>query len=499
VNVNAPLDSTKRIVLATINAKWIHPSLALRLLKANLGDLENNSTIMEFALRQPFAEKVQPILKANPFILGFSVYIWNHKATLELLEVLSAHWNSAGGTLRKPIVILGGPEVTYLPADTALLNFADYVIRGEGEDAFRTLCLSLLSGAHPSEKRTALNTVDIHTIKTAYHLYTDEDIQKKLIYVESSRGCAFACEFCQSSVEGDVQEFPLEAFLQEMGILIDRGVRTFKFLDRSFNLNIPRAIRIMEFFLERILARTENDPLCVHFEMLPFNFPPALLETLARFPPESLRIEIGLQTFNTETADLVNRKGNPLKELENLKVLRHTTNAILHADLIAGLPGENLTSFGTGFDQLWLALTSSEAATASSEDHAALQSAPFEIQLGILKCLPGTPIFRHNETQQMRYDPLPPYEVLETGALSAQEFATIKNFARFWELIVNRNPFPDLLPQLLPYGKPAFKRFMHLSAALLAHFGKNWGIDRQQLKLTLLKFLSSNKSRIFFD
>ena len=458
------------IVLATINAKWIHPSLALRLLKANLGSLQDRCEILEFALRQPLKEKVEPILKARPRLLGLSVSIWNHRETIELLEVLAEKWEE------KPVIVLGGPEVSWLPEDEGIFCYADHVIRGEGESAFRALCYRLFNEECRDDEAAA-------PIKSAYHHYTDEDLKKKLLYVEASRGCPFGCEFCQAGLQ-EIRLFPLEPFFEEMGKLIDRGARVFKFLDRSFNLHTDRAFRIMEFFLERIEALTgetgENPPFGVHFELVPSCLPPALKTLLRRFPPGTLRLEIGFQTFNPETAALIKRIV-PDEWLESLDFLRRETNALIHADLIAGLPGENLSSFGAGFDKLWLALSSERLRLSDN-------MRKFEIQLGILKCLPGTAIVRHTETHKMRYSPEPPYEVLETGAMTAAELDRVKNFARFWEIIVNRNPFPDLLPSLLPPEKPAFDSFMSLSDRLFEHFGRNWGIEREKLRVWLEKF-----------
>ena len=490
------------IVLATINAKWIHPSLALRLLKANLGSLEASCEILEFALRQPLAEKVQPLLAARPRLLGLSVSIWNHKATLELLDTLSKAWAEKPGA--KPLVVLGGPEVSWLPHDAEIFRRADHVIRGEGEEHFRALCRRIFSDGEPLARSVGAS-VDVNTIIPAYHLYTDEDVQRKLIYVEASRGCAFACEFCQGHIAGGgVREFPLEPFLADMGVLIDRGVRTFKFLDRSFNLNIERAKSIMEFFLGRIDAAVnaacdtakKAPPLCVHFEMVPSRFPEALREVIRRFPPGSLRLELGIQTFNPQTAALIRRAGNPEAEIETLEFLRRETSAIIHADLIAGLPGETLASFGAGFDRLWQALsgtplTSCNVPGGTPETPG---EALFEIQPGILKCLPGTALTRHSQSHGMRYAPEPPYEVIETAALSAAELVRIKNFARFWEVIVNRNPFPDLLPRLLPPGQPAFDRFMLLSDRLLENFGRNWGIDRSDLRTCIVDAFINEES-----
>jgi radical SAM superfamily enzyme YgiQ (UPF0313 family) len=474
------------IVLAAVNAKWIHPSLALRLLKANLGPLEDRCQILEFALRQPLAEKIAPILAARPRILGFSVSIWNHKATLELLRALETEWAKGlqtGGS--KPLVILGGPEVSHLPPEAEILRYAGFVIRGEGEAVFREFCerrlkntaldnadrntpeavKTLPSAVTVSGKVIITKPVDLAAIAPAYQLYTDEDLRQKLVYVEASRGCPFGCEFCLSSLDKEVREFPLDPFLEEMDTLVHRGARTFKFLDRTFNLDIERARRIMEFFLAR---QAEVPSLCVHFEMVPSRFPPELRELLARFPPGSLRLEVGIQTFNRETAALIGRPCEPEAELEVLRFLGVHTNAIVHADLIAGLPGEDMASFGEGFDRLWSA-------------------GPTEIQLGILKCLPGTPITRHGEAYGIRCSPEPPYEVLETAALSATELDRIKNFARFWELIVNRGAFQDMGPCLFPKGQPVFRSFLELSDKLLARFGRNWGIDRKDLYTELRK------------
>jgi radical SAM superfamily enzyme YgiQ (UPF0313 family) len=442
------------IVLSTINAKWIHPSLALRLLKANLGLLEDKSLILEFALRQPLAEKTEPLLATSPRILAFSVSIWNHLATVELLEELEKKWR------QKPVIVLGGPEVSHLPQSAKIFRYADYVIRGEGEIAFRNLCEKILAGGKMPRFIDA-EPVNLDEIKSAYHLYTDEDLTKKLVYVEASRGCPFNCDFCLSAVKDAVREFPLEPFLAEMDALVRRGAKTFKFLDRTFNINIKRALKIMEFFLEKI---EEKRDIVVHFEMVPSLFPEELREALSRFPPGTLRLEIGIQTLNGEVAERINRRQN---EMESLRWLSEKTNAIIHADLIAGLPGEDLVSFGKGFDDLWLAFNEKPRA---------------EIQLGILKQLPGTPISRHSEAFNMRYNLDPPYEIQETSVMSADDILRIKNFARFWEIIVNRG-LADFTE-----NEPVFEKFINLSDQLFSRFGRNWGIDKNELLSVITEY-----------
>jgi hypothetical protein len=530
----------KEIILTTINAKWIHPSLGLRLLKANLGELEDRCEIIELALRQPLAEKMELVgigngewgvgngelgtgkredrefVEAFPKILGISVSIWNHLATIELLEELEKIWQAAD---QKPVVVLGGPEVSHLPPEAAIFRYANYVIRGEGERVFKTLCENILTDAQSSQSSQRLQAVlqqptkfitaenvNVNEIKSAYHLYTVEEVAKKLIYVESSRGCPFNCEFCLSAVKKvttsnpktsfplhafvplcessfepysslraampphdvsfePIRYFPLEPFLAQMDTLVSRSVKTFKFLDRSFNANIKRALQITEFFLKKI---EEEKNFVVHFEMVPSLFPDELRVMLSRFPPGTLRLEIGIQTLNPEVAARIGRRIAPEKDMENLRWLRENTNAIIHADLIAGLPGEDLASFGSGFDKLWLALTSYTAN--NREKHA-------EIQLGILKLLPGAPISRHNESFGMRYNPLPPYEILETSAICADDVIRIRNFARFWEVIINRR-----LTDITKWGnKPVFERFIKLSDSLFIHFKRNYKIDQNEL------------------
>ncbi|MCL2184930.1 MAG: B12-binding domain-containing radical SAM protein [Treponema sp.] len=492
-----------KIILTAINAKWIHPSLALRLLKANLGDLENTCKIVEFALRQPLAEKVDALLAESPSILGISVSIWNHSATIELLEALENVW------ITRPVIVFGGPEVSHLHKDAKIFKYADYVIRGEGENAFRLLCETLTSSRSSLETQEIIQKtetqfinappVDLNQIKSAYHLYTDEDIEKKLIYVEASRGCPFACDFCLSAVDVQtefdnpadtkqekVREFPLDAFLKEMDVLIKRGVKTFKFLDRTFNANTGRenevyALRIINFFLEKM--NEYKTSFVVHFEMIaqtefvhlkkPNGLNESeLMKALARFPPGTLRLEIGIQTLNKDVAARIHRPSNPQKEMEVLQFLREKTNAVIHADLIAGLPGEDLASFAEGFDRLWQAL---------SDNNETEKRAGVEIQLGILKQLPGTPISRHNEKWGMRFNRQPPYEIEETSSISAEEIQRIKNFARFWEIIVNRG-LKDMHASLdTPKNQSIFWDFMALSDSLLSRFGKNWGIDKNKL------------------
>ncbi|MFM8931484.1 MAG: B12-binding domain-containing radical SAM protein, partial [Gemmataceae bacterium] len=224
-----------------------------------------------------------------------------------------------------------------------------------------------------------------HELKLPYALYDSEDIAHRVIYVEASRGCPFTCEFCLSSLEIPVRAAPLEQFLAEMDQLLKRGTRQFKFVDRTFNLNTRVGITILHFFLDRM-----QPDLFLHFEMIPDRLPEELKSLIRRFPAGSLQFEVGIQSFNPEVQALISRRQDHAKTVDNLRWLRENTTVHIHADLIAGLPGETMESFGKGFDTL-------------------RGLGPQEIQVGILKRLRGTPIIRHDAEWEMVYSPQAPY------------------------------------------------------------------------------------------
>jgi radical SAM superfamily enzyme YgiQ (UPF0313 family) len=231
-----------------------------------------------------------------------------------------------------------------------------------------------------------------------------------------------------------VRYFPIESLLQELQILLDRGARQFKFIDRTFNLRLEVSQQLLGFFLERY-----TPDLFVHFEMVPDRFPEELRQLVARFPAGAVQFEIGIQSFDAEVQKAISRRQDMAKLEENLTYLRTQTGVHIHADLIVGLPGETVVQFQRGFDRL-------------------VQLNPQEIQVGILKRLRGTPILRHDQEYAMLYSDSPPYEVLSTSAIPFAKMMEMKRFARFWEAVANRGRFPRILPILL--GETPFQRFL---------------------------------------
>jgi radical SAM superfamily enzyme YgiQ (UPF0313 family) len=450
------------IVLTTLNARYIHSSFGLRYLYANLGPLQPQATILEFEIHDRTLDICEELLAQDPKVIGFGVYIWNVSETERVVAALKR-------IRPEVIIVLGGPEVSFETEQQSIVAYADYVITGEADHAFRELCIELLSDRRPTDKiqRSALPTFE--TLTLPYDQYSAHDAANRIVYVEASRGCPFTCEFCLSSLEVPVRQAPLEPFLAEMQKLYDRGVRHFKFVDRTFNLNIRISRTIMQFFLDRYVPG-----LFLHFEMVPDRLPEQLKELIVQFPAGALQFEVGIQSFNPEVGALISRRQNYEKLAENIRFLREHTGVHVHADLIAGLPGETLESFGAGFDTL-------------------VGLGPQEIQVGILKRLRGTPIIRHDAEWQMRYNPNPPYELLENKLLPFETMQRLGRFARYWDVVANSGNFLITTPLLWAKGSP-FQGFMQFSEWLYQKTGARSGFSPKNLAALLLEYLTTQRS-----
>lgn len=442
------------IVLSTLNARYSHTSIGLRYLYANMGALQDQTEIVEFTIRDNAQDTAERLLACNPRIIGFGVYIWN---ALQVAEVVATLKQVAPDIT----VILGGPEVSHAPLRVDF-RAADHIIRGEGDIEFARVCHAILDGMSPAAIIDA-GPVDLDSIQLPYRFYTDEDIRHRNIYVEASRGCPFRCEFCLSSTDERVRNLFIERFLAEMEQLWQKGVRNFRFIDRTFNLNIGTAGRLLDFFLAR------EEAYFLHFEVIPDHFPPALRERIARFPAASLQLEVGIQTLNPEVARNIHRNLK-LEKIEANIAFLSGTHAHMHLDLIVGLPGESLESFGTNLDRLcaW-----SDA----------------EIQIGILKKLSGTTLARHDEAFGMRYADRPPYDLLQNDQIPFAEVQRMKRFARFWDLFYNSGNFKRSIRMLWPQGD-VYTRFSAFCDWLYGETQTTWQISLDRLAELLLRYLT---------
>ena len=451
------------IVLTTLNAKYIHAAFGLRYLMANLGALRERARIVEFDINQRPVDIAEVLLAQDPKIIGIGVYIWNVAPATEVVAALKRIRPDV-------IVILGGPEVSYETEQQEVVRLADHVITGEADLKFAEVCKQLLK--HQAlPKIIAAELPEFSQLALPYELYDAQDVAHRVIYVEASRGCPFTCEFCLSSLDIPVRAVPLEKFLAEMQRMLDRGVRQFKFVDRTFNLNIATSRAILEFFLAR-----HQPGNFYHFEMIPDRLPPELRDIIMKFPPGALQFEVGVQTFNEEVGARIKRRQNNARLEENLRFLRGETGVHIHADLIVGLPGESVQSFAAGFDRL-----------------VALR--PQEIQVGILKRLRGTPIVRHDVEWQMTYNLHPPYEILQTKLIDFATMQKLRRFARHWDLVGNSGNFVETTPQIWSDGASPFASFLHWSEWLHARAGRTDSIALVRLMEWIFQFLTAELER----
>jgi radical SAM superfamily enzyme YgiQ (UPF0313 family) len=467
--------------------------------------LQPRAVIAEFDINQRPLDIAEILLAREPMIIGFGVYIWNVTETTEVITAIRR--------VRPDIkIILGGPEVSYETEGQPIVELADHVITGEADLEFAEVCRVLLGeiGSEPAltltlspgerEQREAaaetsdgrLNSAaveraggggsslpkiiaapvpDFSRIALPYDFYAEADLAHRIIYVEASRGCPFTCEFCLSSLDIPVRQVPLEKFLGEMQKLLDRGLKQFKFVDRTFNLNAATSKAILEFFLAR------HEPgMFFHFEMIPDRLPAELRAVIAKFPPGALQFEVGIQTFNPEVGTHISRRQNYERLADNFHFLRRETGVHIHADLIVGLPGESLESFATGFDRL-------------------IALGPQEIQVGILKRLRGTPIVRHDAEWRMTYNAHPPYEILQNKLLDFAMMQRLRRFAKYWDLVGNSGNFVAITPLIWQHGEgdavvSPFKNFFRFSDWLYAQIGRTDTIALVRLAEGLFDFLT---------
>ena len=522
------MSTPPRIVLATLNARYIHASLGLRYLLANMArhggaDLRAATVLREYTLTRPVEQVVQDLMdtlgpvdaSAAP-IVGFGVYIWNVVQTTEVVRQLKA--------LRPDVrVVLGGPEVSHELDGQAIVALADYVITGWGDVSFPKLCRALVHGPRPLMKVIAGEQPPLEEIDLPYAEFSDDDLAHRLLYVEASRGCPFKCEFCLSALDRTAWAFDEDAFLAELATLYARGARNFKFVDRTFNLKIDASIRILQFFLDRLalggwaterfapcpppaspapplpaqnaLSPSLPDlgaPLFIHFEVVPDHLPDRLKDAIAKFPPGVLQFEIGIQSFDVDVQQRISRRQDNAKTEANLRWLLDHSQAHLHTDLIFGLPGESWQTFALGFDQLY-------------------RIGPHEIQLGVLKRLRGTPLAQRSlpgavPEHGMVYDAAPPYTVQRNDAVTADEVQTFIRLARYWDLVANSGRFGTTMPWVMQRGTaPPSATTTASPFAAFAHFaqwlwltcpitqGKTSGLTPEVLVDALFDYLTTQR------
>ena len=436
-----------KIVLSTLNAKYIHTSLALRWLYVANKERFDVSFI-EFVIKEDLNTVAHKLLQTNCDVLGLSVSIWNVQQTRALIDKLKS--------LRPELIIfIGGPEVMYEP-DFFLEQWnIDYLIGGEGEFVTGELFEALEQGvrevsikgvSYPGHIDRTIVQADINRLvelDSPYQLACDKDsLIHRVVYLETSRGCPYQCQYCLSSLEKGVRYFPQEYIFENMKYLIDEGAHLIKFLDRTFNLNQEHTYGIFRFLIEHY-----RPGLSCQFEIYADLLKDEMINYLnTELPDNYFRFEIGIQSTYEPTNLEVKRRQDFQLLASNIRKLLAGGKIDLHLDLIAGLPFETYERFIQSFNDVF-ALGAKE------------------VQLGFLKMLRGTNLRKNAAKYGYQFDPEAPYEIFYNDAISAEELELIHRAEEALDRYWNSGRFSRSLPYLLEshYKGRYFEFFLALN------------------------------------
>lgn len=439
-----------KVLLMTFNASYIHPNLALRWLYV-ARDKNYDVEIREYTIKDDINKVKKEIELLSPDIIGMSVYIWNAEITKELIRTLPQN---------KYRILLGGPEVSYEYHHWLDENI-EGIIKGEGEISFWKACNKeenvdgLVTKTYESK---VLGTVDIsylESLESPYFLSIDDDNRaNRYLYFETSRGCPYQCSYCLSSLDNHIRNFSLDYVKRELKKIETHPVKQVKFLDRTFNSNPKRALQIAS-FINGLNVNTS-----FQFEVALEFFSKELLEFFNQANKDRFRFEVGVQSFNDKTLKAIHRYQNTEKLCANIKYLKQN-DTVMHTDLIAGLPYEGYQSFKESFFKLFALNTD-------------------EIQMGILKLLKGTKLKSEDGEYEIKYNSLPPYEVLSTKWISKQEMNKIKLVAKVIDKTYNNHRLRITFDTLFKEGYDIFE--------IMATFGsKIVAVDKIQVKDYFIK------------
>ncbi len=419
-----------KVVLTTLNAKYIHSSLALRSLAASCRQDGLDITVKEYTINNELLTILGDLWREKPSVVGLACYIWNTDLTLALVRLLKK-------VLPATTVVLGGPEVSYdsrqLMADNPEV---DYIILGEGEETLAALLAALAvgkpvtgiaglawrnGGIHASQPRVVAS---LDSLPFAYRDADMAELKDKIIYYETSRGCPFACRYCLSGATTGVRFLSGERVRRELAFFIAHGVKQVKFVDRTFNAKKAHYLPILHFLASRDTATN------FHFEIAADLLDEAVLAFLRTVPPGRFQFEIGVQSTNPATLDAIERKNDWPRIVAGVGGLRAGGNSHLHLDLIAGLPYEDYRRFGESFNDVY-------------------RLRPDMLQLGFLKLLKGSGIRRQAADHGYIFADAAPYEVLANNYLAYADIRRLKIIEEVLNQTYNSGRFTATLAWLV--------------------------------------------------
>lgn len=415
------------VAICCLSAKYIHASLAPWCLYSSLKDKypEINAAVIESTINADINQITDKVLSTNSQIISFTCYIWNIEKTLQICKLLKEKSDA--------VILLGGPEVSYRAKNIlSEYPFIDYVLSGEGEATYPLFIHNYATGKEiyniPSltyrKENKILSNPEAKNSGTPVSPYCDEFFQNlngRISYIETSRGCPYRCAFCLSGRCSDLRFFDIIQVKCDIIELSQSGTKTIKFVDRTFNAKADRANEILTFILENY-GKNIPEGVCFHFEIAGDILREDTFKILESAPKGLFQLEIGMQSFNEETLKAINRKTNTQKLIENIKRLISFSNMHIHIDLIAGLTGEDFNSFRQSFN-IGYSLKANM------------------LQMGFLKLLHGSDMRENPNKYPCKFNKKPPYEVVSTPWISEDELKALKNAEDALDRLYNSGRF----------------------------------------------------------
>lgn len=415
-----------KVIIACLNSKYVHASLSPWCLLAGVREFSENTydtLVMESTINGDIRDFSEKIINEKPDVVAFSCYIWNIKKTLEICSLIKSSYDCK--------IVLGGPEVAYRPKDMLeKYEFTDFVLSGEGEWTFPDFLDNINGDLSSVSGLTYRKDGDIVTVPEKEYTESPpspfseeffENLKGRITYIETARGCPYRCAFCLSGRCSPLRFFDISRVKDDIIRLSQSGTQTVKFVDRTFNANAQRANEILLFIKENY-GKSIPEGVCFHFEIAGDILKDSTLEILSSMPQGAVQLEIGMQSFNEETLRMINRRTDTKMLIDNIKKLISFENMHIHIDLIAGLTGENLESFRESFNTGY-----------SLKAHM--------LQMGFLKLLHGADMRENKEKYPCTFNDEPPYEVISTPWLSADEIKMLKNCEDALDRLYNSGRF----------------------------------------------------------
>lgn len=471
-----------KVLLTTLNAKYIHTSLALRWLYVANKD-KFDISFKEYVIKEDVNTIVDDLLLQKPDVVGISVYIWNVEKVKLLIDLIKE---------RSPqtIIIIGGPEVTYEP-DYFIENWdVDYLISGEGEFVLGELLTAISTNREPvidgiSKKGSVSRIVakadleKLASLPSPYQLEEDkENMKNRLLYFETSRGCPYQCQYCLSSLEKGVRYFPRHHIVENLSYFIGSNAKQIKFLDRTFNLNKEHTRFVFDFLIDHY-----RPGLSCQFEIYADLLTDESINYLNKNLPQNyFRFEIGIQSTYEPTNIAVRRKQNFELLAGNIQKLMNGGKIDLHLDLIAGLPYETYERFVKSFNDVFRLKAK-------------------ELQLGFLKMLRGTSLRRNADKYGYKYSLLAPYEIESNNDISHEELERIHDAEHALEKYWNSGKFTRTMQVLTDtyYKDRYFELFDEIGQYYNLHNLPHHGYRLEDIFLFLHNFLLSRGIDLFTE